>query len=71
MKKPGFFGSDGRYSFESEPQFMKVPHLRNAYQKVGMFGTANTSGLPIDMPEGRAAHRGAAAPALQRRQLPG
>jgi YVTN family beta-propeller protein len=37
---PGFFGSDGRYSFENEPQFMKVPHLRNMYQKVGMFGMA-------------------------------
>jgi len=37
---PGFFGSDGRYSFENEPQFMKVPHLRNIYQKVGMFGMA-------------------------------
>jgi len=37
---PGFFGSDGRYSFENEPQFMKVAHLRNIYQKVGMFGMA-------------------------------
>jgi DNA-binding beta-propeller fold protein YncE len=36
--KPGFFGSDGRYSFEQETQFAKVPHLRNLYQKVGMFG---------------------------------
>jgi DNA-binding beta-propeller fold protein YncE len=44
---PGFFGSDGRYSFEDESQFFKVPHLRNAYQKVGMFGMANTFGLPI------------------------
>ncbi len=35
---PGFFGSDGRYSFEQETQFLKVPHLRNLYQKVGMFG---------------------------------
>ncbi len=40
VAKPGFFGSDGRYSFESETQFMKVPHLRNMYQKVGMFGMA-------------------------------
>jgi DNA-binding beta-propeller fold protein YncE len=38
VAKPGFFGSDGRYSFEQETQFMKVPHLRNLYQKVGMFG---------------------------------
>ena len=34
----GFFGSDGRSSFENEPQFFKIPHLRNMYQKVGMFG---------------------------------
>ena len=40
VAKPGFFGSDGRYSFESETQFFKVPHLRNMYQKVGMFGMA-------------------------------
>ncbi|HEU0031988.1 MAG TPA: beta-propeller fold lactonase family protein [Kofleriaceae bacterium] len=35
---PGFFGTDGQYSVEPEPQFFKVPHLRNMYQKVGMFG---------------------------------
>jgi DNA-binding beta-propeller fold protein YncE len=34
----GFFGSDGFTSFENEPQLLKIPHLRNAYQKVGMFG---------------------------------
>jgi DNA-binding beta-propeller fold protein YncE len=39
---PGFFGSDGRYSFEQETQFLKVPHLRNLYQKVGMFGMGAT-----------------------------
>jgi DNA-binding beta-propeller fold protein YncE len=38
VAKPGFFGSDGQYSFEAETQFFKVPHLRNVYQKVGMFG---------------------------------
>src|SRR5215212_9570433 len=42
VAKPGFFGSDGRYSFESETQYLKVPHLRNLYQKVGMFGMADT-----------------------------
>jgi DNA-binding beta-propeller fold protein YncE len=41
VAKPGFFGSDGRYSFEAETQFMKVAHLRNMYQKVGMFGNPN------------------------------
>ncbi len=35
---PGFFGSDGRYVFGEVPQPMKIPHLRNLYQKVGMFG---------------------------------
>jgi DNA-binding beta-propeller fold protein YncE len=36
--RPGFFGSSGEYSFENESQVFKVPHLRNIYQKVGMFG---------------------------------
>jgi DNA-binding beta-propeller fold protein YncE len=47
VAKPGFFGSDGRYSFEAETQFFKVPHLRNMYQKVGMFGMAS-SFIPND-----------------------
>ncbi len=34
----GFFGTDGFSSFENEPQQLKIAHLRNAYQKVGMFG---------------------------------
>jgi DNA-binding beta-propeller fold protein YncE len=34
----GFFGSGGEESFEGEPQHAKVPHLRNMYAKVGMFG---------------------------------
>jgi DNA-binding beta-propeller fold protein YncE len=42
VPKPGFFGTDGKYSFEAETQFAKVPHLRNMYQKVGMFGMDNT-----------------------------
>jgi YVTN family beta-propeller protein len=37
---PGFFGGDGRSSFENETQILKIPHLRNMYQKVGMFGMA-------------------------------
>ncbi len=40
--KPGFFGTDGRSTFENETQFMKVPHLRNLYQKIGMFGMGST-----------------------------
>lgn len=39
--KPGFFGTDGRSSFENEPQIFKIAHLRNMYQKVGMFGMPN------------------------------
>jgi len=34
----GFFGTGGEESFEGEPQHMKVPHNRNMYQKIGMFG---------------------------------
>jgi DNA-binding beta-propeller fold protein YncE len=34
----GFFGSGGEQSFEGEPQNAKVPHMRNLYAKVGMFG---------------------------------
>jgi DNA-binding beta-propeller fold protein YncE len=52
-RKFGFFGSNGSYSFEAESQFFKVPHLRNAYQKVGMFGGVTTFGLPIDTEEPR------------------
>ena len=37
-RNAGFFGSDGNSSIEGEPQEFKIPHLRNAYQKVGMFG---------------------------------
>ncbi|MBM4247396.1 MAG: hypothetical protein FJ148_27015 [Deltaproteobacteria bacterium] len=34
----GFFGTDGFSSFEFETQLLKIPHLRNMYQKIGMFG---------------------------------
>ena len=34
----GFFGGDGQSTFEGETQHFKVAHLRNAYQKIGMFG---------------------------------
>jgi DNA-binding beta-propeller fold protein YncE len=43
VKKPGFFGTDGHSSFDRTNQFFKVPHLRNMYQKVGMFGMAPQS----------------------------
>ncbi len=41
VAKPGFFGTDGQFSFEGEAQVFKIPHLRNLYQKVGMFGMAS------------------------------
>lgn len=48
--KPGFFGTDGKYTFAFQPQFFKVPHLRNLYQKVGMFGMANSANFLADDP---------------------
>lgn len=37
--KPGFFGTDGFYNVTRlSSQALKVPHLRNMYQKIGMFG---------------------------------
>jgi YVTN family beta-propeller protein len=36
----GFFGTDGFATFEGETQGFKVAHLRNVYQKVGMFRVA-------------------------------
>ncbi len=39
-RSQGFFGTDGKASFENEPQVIKIAHLRNLYQKVGMFGMA-------------------------------
>ncbi|WP_434043658.1 hypothetical protein [Sorangium cellulosum] len=35
---PGFFGTDGRYTFDFIFQSFKVAQLRGLYQKVGMFG---------------------------------
>jgi DNA-binding beta-propeller fold protein YncE len=43
---PGFFGTSGLYSFENETQIFKVPHLRNLYQKVGMFSSSPDSLQP-------------------------
>ncbi len=38
----GFFGTNGDASFEDETQILKIPHLRNMYQKLGMFGMGRT-----------------------------
>jgi hypothetical protein len=43
---PGFFGTTGVSSFDFVPQLFKTPHLRNLYQKVGMFGMPRTFGFP-------------------------
>lgn len=51
----GFFGTDGQFSFEALPQTVKIPHLRNMYEKVGMFGNAPTSAENA----GDNAHKGA------------
>ena len=39
----GRFGTDRKGSFEAETQTLKVAHLRNMYQKIGMFGSPQTS----------------------------
>ena len=53
---PGFFGTDGRISFEFESQTFKVPQLRNMYTKVGMFGSSLDTLQPgtIYLPEQQA-----------------
>jgi DNA-binding beta-propeller fold protein YncE len=42
----GMFGTSAFSTFEGETQAFKVPHLRNVYQKIGMFGRSN------DLPQG-------------------
>ncbi len=42
---PGFFGTTGLSAFDFSPQLLKVPHLRNLYQKVGMFGNPESPGF--------------------------
>jgi len=37
----GFFGTGGLMSFEGAIQDLKIPQLRNMYEKVGMFGLAD------------------------------
>jgi DNA-binding beta-propeller fold protein YncE len=47
VSAPGNFGSNGQYSFVFVPEILKNPHLRNQYQKLGMFGNAS---IPIVNP---------------------
>ncbi len=42
---PGFFGTSALTSFDFNPQLFKAPHLRNLYQKVGMFGNPENPGF--------------------------
>ncbi|WP_437295276.1 hypothetical protein [Sorangium sp. So ce426] len=42
---PGFFGTDGASIGQENGQSFKIPHLRNMYQKVGMFGMAPVPSL--------------------------
>ena len=47
----GHFGTDGHASFENEEQTVKIPHLRNLYQKVGKFGDLDVVGVtPLNTP---------------------
>src|SRR5262249_32303018 len=39
----GHCGTDGLSSFEGEPRDLKIPHLRNLYQKIGRFGFPNVA----------------------------
>src|SRR5262249_29872650 len=42
VAKPGLFGSSGLYTNDQVSHVLKIPHLRNVYQKVGMFGSVQT-----------------------------
>lgn len=44
---PGFFGTDGRQALEPPSQVFKIPHLRNLYTKVGMFGFPPDFAFPL------------------------
>ena len=48
----GFFGSGGEQTFENEPQTFKVAHMRNLYQKIGMFGSSNAASHTGDQVRG-------------------
>ena len=51
----GLFGTGGDASHGGEVLVLKVPHLRNLYQKVGMFGLPNREYF---LPSGTDAHQG-------------
>ena len=41
-QSPGLFGSSAFYTNDAVSHVLKIPHLRNMYQKVGMFGSVQT-----------------------------
>lgn len=43
----GFFGTDGAVAHGGEIQMLKVPQLRNLYQRVGMFGLPDREGFLV------------------------
>jgi len=51
VTRPGFFGSDGSLVGGELPQTLKIPQLRNLYQKVGMFGFPREVFLNPDHPD--------------------
>ena len=48
----GFFGGGGGQNNEGEPQNFKIPHLRNMYSKIGMFGMLANPGGAIEGQKG-------------------
>lgn len=48
--KPGVFGTNGKNTFAFIQQFLKIPQLRNQYNKVGMFGMPNNRKYLADDP---------------------
>ncbi len=51
----GFFGTDGKVGSGGEILILKVPHFRNLYQKLGMFGLPDREGF---LPSFTARHQG-------------
>jgi DNA-binding beta-propeller fold protein YncE len=46
----GHFGTNRNATFEGETQHFKIAHLRNAYQKIGMFGMPAVPGISTTEP---------------------
>ncbi len=55
VSRPGFFGTDGEHVGGEFPHTLKIPHLRNLYQKVGMFGLPREAQINPDL---EASHMG-------------